>query len=89
MTALALSSRRRYVNPMTLRETFGKRFAEIRKRKGWSMADTGKRFDPPVSPTYIFQLEHGIDNPTLDQVERVAAVFGVRPQRLLSPTRNP
>lgn len=74
---------------MTLRETFGKRFAEIRKRKGWSMADTGKRFTPPVTSPYIFRLEHGLDNLTLDQVERVAAVLGVRPQRLLSPTDKP
>lgn len=66
-----------------LRQIFAARVRENRHKRNLSMRAFGRRFDPPVSGPYICAMEHGEHNPTLDQVEKVAAALNVDARKLL------
>jgi transcriptional regulator with XRE-family HTH domain len=68
---------------MTLRETFAQRVKEWRGKRGLTMKSMGGRLSPPVTAPYIAAVESGKDNPTLDQVERIAGALNVDPRKLL------
>jgi transcriptional regulator with XRE-family HTH domain len=65
-----------------LHATFGARVRERRLACGWTQAQLAERLgchQPEIS-----ELENGHHAPSLATVERVAAVLGVRPARLLA-----
>lgn len=58
-----------------------KRIKVIRLNKKLSQGDIAKIL--AVHSTYISQIERGIRNPTLRNIERIAKALGVPPSKLL------
>ncbi len=60
---------------------FGKRMKRLRLDKGMSQGDLAKLLN--VHPTYISQIERGIWNISLKNVEKIAKALGVSVNNLL------
>jgi transcriptional regulator with XRE-family HTH domain len=66
---------------MRLSEVFG---ANVRRtRRGIGLSQEALAHDAGLAVTYVGQLERGRRNPTLDVVERIAAVLDADPIALL------
>ena len=66
---------------MRLGRVFGINVRRLRKERGLSQEALADEVELAV--TYVGQIERGLRNPTLDVVERFAAVLGVDPLELL------
>ena len=59
------------------------RIRDIRKEKGWTLADLAEACDPPTTPQTVGRLETGMRNLSLKWMERIAAALGVEPEVLV------
>ena len=59
------------------------RIRDIRKQKGWTLADLAEACDPPTTPQTVGRLETGMRNLSLKWMERIAAALGVEPEVLV------
>jgi len=66
---------------MRLAETFGANVRKVRLERGMTLEVLADEVG--LAYTYVGQIERGRRNPTLDVVERVAAVLKVEPLELL------
>lgn len=64
-----------------LKQIVGKNIRSMRKIKGYSQKEAALR--ACFTPSYWGYLERGQKNPSLDLIEKVAAVLGVEPVSLL------
>ncbi len=66
---------------MDITKRFAKRVKEARLKKKLSQADLAAKLG--LHPTYISQVERGVRNMALKNIEKVARALGVRPDKLL------
>lgn len=59
------------------------RIRDIRKQKGWTLADLAEACDPPTTPQTVGRLETGMRNLSLKWMERIADALGVDPEMLV------
>lgn len=67
---------------MRLAETFGENVRRVRLERGMTIEALADEVG--LAYTYVGQIERGRRNPTLDVVERFAAVLKVEPLGLLT-----
>ena len=70
---------------MELALIFGANVRRVRREQGVTLEALAH--DVGLAYTYLGQIERGQRNPTLDVVERIAAVLKVQPLNLLSHER--
>jgi len=66
---------------MDISKKFGKRVKELREKRGMSQGDIAKKIG--VHPSYISQIERGVQNVSLRGMERLAKVFNIPINTLL------
>lgn len=71
---------------MRLAQTFGQNVRRVRKERGLSQEALADEVGLAV--TYVGQIERGVRNPTLDVVERFAAVLSTEALALLRPEED-
>ena len=59
------------------------RIRDIRRQKGWTLADLAAACDPPTTAQTIGRLETGTRNLSLKWMERIAAALGIDPELLV------
>lgn len=59
------------------------RIRDIRKQKGWTLADLAEACDPPTTPQTVGRLETGMRNLSTKWMDRIAKALDVDPQLLL------
>lgn len=59
------------------------RIRDIRKQKGWTLADLADACTPPTTPQTVGRLETGMRNLSLRWMERIAAALDVDPEVLV------
>lgn len=59
------------------------RIRDIRKQKGWTLADLAEACSPPTTPQTMGRLETGMRNLSLKWMERIAAALEVDPELLV------
>lgn len=64
------------------------RIRDIRKGKGWTLADLAEACDPPTTAQTIGRLETGMRNLSLKWMERIAAALEVDPEMLVRSEQN-
>ena len=69
-----------YLN-MDISRKFGKKIKELREKRDMSQGDVAKKIG--VHPSYISQIERGVQNVSLKGMERLAKVFNVPINTLL------
>jgi len=72
---------------MRLAEIFGANVRKVRLERGMTLEVLADEVG--LAYTYVGQIERGRRNPTLDVVERIAAVLKVEPLALLVSLRFP
>ena len=66
---------------MDISKKFGKKVKELRKKRGMSQGDIANKIG--VHPSYISQIERGVQNVSLRGMERLAKIFNVPINSLL------
>ena len=66
---------------MDITKRFGKRVKEARLKREMSQADVAARLG--LHSTYISQVERGVRNVSIKNVEKLARALGVSPSALL------
>ena len=59
------------------------RIRDIRKQRGWTLADLAAACDPPTTAQTIGRLETGMRNLSLVWMERIGKAFGIEPEVLV------
>ena len=59
------------------------RIRDIRRQKGWTLADLAAACDPPTSAQTIGRLETGTRNLSLKWMERIGTALGIDPEQLV------
>lgn len=59
------------------------RIRDIRKGKGWTLADLAQACDPPTTAQTIGRLETGMRNLSTKWMDRIGAALGVAPDTLV------
>lgn len=59
------------------------RIRDIRKQKGWTLADLAEACVPPTTPQTVGRLETGMRNLSLKWMDRIAAALEVEPEVLV------
>jgi len=59
------------------------RIRDIRRQKGWTLADLAEACRPPTTAQTIGRLETGTRNLSLKWMERIGAALGVEPETLV------
>ena len=59
------------------------RIRDIRKQKGWTLADLAEACSPPTTPQTVGRLETGMRNLSLKWMERLAQALDVDPELLV------
>mgnify|MGYP000386153325 FL=1 len=59
------------------------RIRDIRRQKGWTLADLAEACDPPTTAQTIGRLETGTRNLSLKWMERIGSALGVDPETLV------
>jgi len=62
---------------MTLKQIFVNNMKEFRKKEGISQMKLAEYLD--TSPTYIGEIEVGKKFPSMDMIERIAAILRIKP----------
>ncbi|MBW8754295.1 MAG: helix-turn-helix transcriptional regulator [Sphingomonadales bacterium] len=65
------------------------RIRDIRRQKGFTLADVAARCSPPTTAQTIGRLETGTRNLSLGWMNRIAAALGVEPELLLRGEQMP
>ena len=66
---------------MNIRQRLARNLRMLRAEKQWSQEEVS--FEAGLHRTYLSDLERGTRNPSIEILEKLAAVFGVPPARLL------
>jgi transcriptional regulator with XRE-family HTH domain len=69
---------KRVFSMSVLRTNFGKRLRQIRRQKDLTQEQLAEAVG--VSPTFLSNLERGINGPSFDILQKLAEVLGVRVQ---------
>ncbi|MBU0669784.1 MAG: helix-turn-helix transcriptional regulator, partial [Alphaproteobacteria bacterium] len=64
------------------------RIRDIRKQKGWTLADLAEACSPPTTPQTVGRLETGMRNLSLKWMERIAGALGVEPEMLVRSDKS-
>ncbi len=64
------------------------RIRDIRRQKGWTLADLAAACDPPTTAQTIGRLETGTRNLSLKWMERIGAALDVDPEMLVRSERS-
>ena len=64
------------------------RIRDIRRQKGFTLADVAARSDPPTTAQTIGRLETGMRSLSLVWMNRIAAALAVDPQVLVKPDQS-
>ncbi|WP_295525542.1 helix-turn-helix transcriptional regulator [Novosphingobium sp. Chol11] len=64
------------------------RIRDIRRQKGFTLADVAARCDPPTTAQTIGRLETGMRSLSLVWMNRIAAALAVDPQVLVKPDQS-
>jgi transcriptional regulator with XRE-family HTH domain len=64
----------------SLRKQLGQRIRQLRKARGWTQQDVAERAD--LDPKYLGAVERGERNLTIDNIEKIAAGFGLEAHQL-------
>lgn len=67
---------------MDARNALARGIAKLRKERGWTQAHLAEVAD--VSLQFVAAMEQAAKAPSLETVDRLAAVFGVRPSELFA-----
>lgn len=59
------------------------RIRDIRKEKGWTLADLADACDPPTTAQTIGRLETGMRNLSIKWMDRIAAALDIEPELLV------
>lgn len=59
------------------------RIRDIRREKGWTLADLAEACDPPTTAQTIGRLETGMRNLSIKWMDRIGAALGVAPDTLV------
>lgn len=59
------------------------RIRDIRKEKGWTLADLAEACDPPTTAQTIGRLETGMRNLSIKWMDRIAAALTIEPELLI------
>ena len=59
------------------------RIRDIRKAKGWTLADLAEACDPPTTAQTIGRLETGMRNLSIKWMDRIAAALEIDPETLV------
>lgn len=59
------------------------RIRDIRKAKGWTLAELAEACDPPTTAQTIGRLETGMRNLSIKWMDRIAGALGIDPQTLV------
>ena len=59
------------------------RIRDIRKQKGWTLAELAEACDPPTTAQTVGRLETGMRNLSLKWMDRIADALGVDPELLV------
>lgn len=65
------------------------RIREVRKAKGWTLADLAAACDPPTTAQTIGRLETGTRTLSIDWMDRIGAALGLDPQVLVRSEQTP
>jgi transcriptional regulator with XRE-family HTH domain len=68
-------------------EKLGDRVAKLRRAKGWNQSDLAARVD--CKPSQISKYERNASEPSLSTLTRLAAIFGVSTDYLLTGREAP
>jgi ribosome-binding protein aMBF1 (putative translation factor) len=71
--------------PADLRFTFATNVKAARLEAGLSIRELSKLAG--VATSYVFEIEHGTANVTLDRLTQIARALGKEPNDLLTPTK--
>ena len=71
---------------MRMAETFGENVRRVRLERGMTIEALADEVG--LAYTYVGQIERGSRNPTLDVVERIAAILEVAPINLLKSSSD-
>lgn len=63
------------------------RIRDIRKDKGWTLAELAEACDPPTTAQTIGRLETGMRNLSIKWMDRIASALGVEPEMLVRSDR--
>lgn len=64
------------------------RIRDIRKDKGWTLADLAEACSPPTTAQTIGRLETGMRNLSIKWMDRIADALGVEPEMLVRSEKN-
>jgi transcriptional regulator with XRE-family HTH domain len=64
----------------SLRKQLGQRIRQLRKARGWTQQDVAEKAN--LDPKYLGAVERGERNITVDNIEKIAAGFGLEAQQL-------
>ena len=64
------------------------RIRDIRRDKGWTLADLAEACDPPTTAQTIGRLETGMRNLSLKWMERIGAALDIDPEMLVRSEAN-
>lgn len=65
------------------------RIRDIRKEKGWTLADLAEACDPPTTAQTIGRLETGMRNLSIKWMDRIAAALEIEPELLVRSEATP
>jgi transcriptional regulator with XRE-family HTH domain len=61
----------------------GIRLREIREHRGLGLRDVAPKLDPPMSFQTLAKWESGAHAITIDHIEQLCKIYGVKPRELL------
>lgn len=64
------------------------RIRDIRKDKGWTLADLAAACDPPTTAQTIGRLETGMRNLSIKWMDRIGAALGIDPEALVRSDKS-
>lgn len=68
---------------MPIRQIVSRNVAALRRERGLSREEVARQ--AKIDPSYLWGIEKGTRNPSIEVVGRLAEVFGVEPYELLRP----
>ena len=70
----------------TMNETFGQRFARLRKQRGLTQEELGEKLN--ISGQAVSKWESGKSDPSTTNLMALAKLFGLSPEDLLREVRS-
>jgi transcriptional regulator with XRE-family HTH domain len=68
---------------MPIRQVVARNVAALRRERSLSREEVARQ--AKIDPSYLWGIEKGTRNPSIEVVARLAEVFGVEPYELLKP----